>query len=284
MSNIAIIGGSGLYDIEGISVKEELTVNTPFGKTSGAITSGTLEGKNVFFLPRHGRHHTINPSEINYRANIYALKSLGVDAILSVSACGSLREELKPLDFVIPAQFVDRTNQARKHTFFEDGAVAHVSLANPVCPCLVDSLVGAAKKAGVVIHHGQTYLNMEGPQFSTFAESTLYRSWGMDIIGMTNMAEARLAREAQICFVTLAAVTDYDCWHPSHESVSVEAVIEVMNKNVVNSKKIIREFAKNIKANRKCTCSQSLKYALLTKPDHIREATKKKLGVIMGEI
>ena len=284
MRKIGVIGGSGLYKIEGIDVKEEIAVITPFGEPSDKLISGTLEGKDIVFLPRHGRNHTISPSEINYRANIYALKSLGVDVVLSVCACGSLREELKPLDFAIPTQFVDRTNQARKYTFFENGAVAHVSFAHPVCDFLAKTLHQVAKDMQINVHYGQTYLNMEGPQFSTLAESKLYRSWNMDIIGMTSIAEARLAREAQMCFVALAAVTDYDCWHPDHDSVTVEAVIEVLNKNIDNSKKIIKEFVKNLEQDRNCECSEALKYALLTKREHIPEDTKKKLNIIIGEV
>src|SRR3989344_7853092 len=240
MAKVGIIGGSGLYDIEGIKNLKEVKVKTPFGPPSESLMTGKLEGVDVAFLPRHGRGHRISPSEINYRANIFAMKTLGVQAILSVSACGSLKEELKPLDFVIPDQFLDRTNRARQATFFTGGIVAHVAFADPVSPELMDILYNAAKEIGATVHKGGTYVNMEGPQFSTKAESHLYRSWGMDIIGMTNLTEAKLAREAEISYATLAAVTDYDCWHESHESVTLEMIIGNLNKNIDNAKKILK--------------------------------------------
>jgi len=242
MSRIGVIGGSGIYDLEGIKKIEEVSIDTPYGAPSDKFTISELEGKEVVFLPRHGCHHQICPSSINYRANIFGMKKLMVDRIISISACGSLREEFKPLDFVIPTQFVDRTNQARKYTFFDEGMVAHISFAHPICKNLAKILEQAATKTKVNIHYGGTYLNMEGPQFSTLAESNLYRSWGMHIIGMTNMAEARLAREAEICYVTLAAVTDYDCWHSEHDSVTLDIILDNLRKNVENSKKILKKF------------------------------------------
>jgi 5'-methylthioadenosine phosphorylase len=282
MAKIGVIGGSGLYDLEGIEKIDELEVDTPFGEPSDKFMVGCLEGKEIVFLPRHGKHHQINPSRINYRANIYGMKKLGVDRIISVSACGSLKEELKPLDFVIPDQFVDRTNQARKYTFFDEGLVAHVSFAQPVCPNLIKLLDKAAKNQGVRSHCGGTYLNMEGPQFSTLAESQLYRSWGMDIIGMTNLAEARLAREAEICFVSLAAVTDYDCWHSSHESVTVEAILKNLKENVKNSKNVLKNFILLGQENNDCSCRQALKYAIVTRPEFIPQDSREKLDIIIG--
>ena len=251
------------------------------GRTISTIAE--LDGKELLFLPRHGKNHAINPSNINYRANIYAMKALGVTKIISVSACGSLKEELKPLDFVIPDQFVDRTNQKRAYTFFDEGIVAHIGFAQPVCNSLAKVVHTAAQKAGVAVHLGGTYVNMEGPQFSTLAESNLYRSWGMDIIGMTNMAEARLAREAEICYVTLAAVTDYDCWHESAEAVTVEMILDNLRKNVDNSKKIIKLIISLIDEKEKCSCDEALKYAIVTQPDVIRSDVKKKLEPIISK-
>ena len=283
MSKIGVIGGSGLYDLEGIKKIDEVLMDTPYGFASDKFIIGELEGKEVVFLPRHGKHHQISPTGINYRANIYGMKKLGVERIISVSACGSLKEELKPLDFVIPTQFVDRTNQARKYTFFEDGIVAHISFAYPICENLAQILKETAQNCKVNIHYGGTYLNMEGPQFSTLAESNLYRSWGMDIIGMTNMAEARLAREAEICFVSLAAVTDYDCWHPSRENVTVDVILDNLRKNVENSKRILKDFILRLDKERVCPCSQALKCAIVTHPEFIPEATKKKLDIIINK-
>ncbi|RJP29816.1 MAG: S-methyl-5'-thioadenosine phosphorylase [Candidatus Omnitrophota bacterium] len=281
MGKIGIIGGSGLYKIEGLRDIKEVAMETPFGNPSDKFIEGILEGKNVVFLPRHGIGHRINPSRINYRANIYGMKKLGVDRIISVTACGSLKEELKPLDFVVPDQFVDRTNQARRITFFEDGIVAHIVFAHPVCDDLADVVYKATKDQGCIVHKGGTYINMEGPAFSTLAESNLYRSWGMDIIGMTNMAEARLAREAEICYSTLAAVTDYDCWHPSHESVTVEMVMDNLNKNINNAKKAIAAIIKRIPESRACACKDALKYAIVTDRKCISKEIKDKLGVII---
>jgi len=283
MARIGVIGGSGLYNIEGIKVKEKRKVETPFGDPSDELTIGSLSGKDVVFLPRHDKGHSINPSRINYRANIFAMKKLGVERIISVSACGSLKKELKPLDFVIPDQFVDRTNQARRFTFFDEGITAHVSFAHPVCKNMTKLAYDAAIKSGATAHMGGTYLNMEGPQFSTFAESNLYRSWGMDIIGMTNLAEARLAREAEICYVTLSAVTDYDCWYAAEESVTVDIIIENLKKNVDNSKRIVKDLISSMPEERQCKCKDALKFAIVTDPKVIPAETKKKLDVIVGK-
>ncbi|HOW42554.1 MAG TPA: S-methyl-5'-thioadenosine phosphorylase [Candidatus Omnitrophota bacterium] len=282
VGKIGIIGGSGLYDIEGFSKVKHVNVSTPFGKPSDTFVVGILEGRQVVFLPRHGRGHRLNPSEVNYRANIYAMKKLGVDRIISVTACGSLREDLKPLDFVLPDQFVDRTNQARCMTFFEKGAVAHVSFSDPVCEALRQSIYKATKEAKVPVHLGGTYLNMEGPAFSTRAESNLYRSWGMDIIGMTNISEAKLAREAEICYATLAAITDYDCWFKPEEQVNAELVIQNLIKNVENAKIIIKKALRNIAQERSCACAAALQHAIVTDKRTIAPAVKKRLKVIAG--
>lgn len=282
MKRIGIIGGSGIYDLEGIKKIDEVSISTPFGRPSESFIISELEGKELVFLPRHGRHHQISPSGINYRANIYGMKKLMVDRIISISACGSLKEELKPLDFVIPDQFVDRT-QGRKDTFFDVGIVAHVSFSNPICRSLAQSLKAAAQKIGVTAHFGGTYLNMEGPQFSTLAESNLYRSWGMAIIGMTNLAEAKLAREAEICYVSLSAVTDYDCWHPTHDSVTLEEILINLKKNVDNSKKILREFISLLGDESSCACNTALKYAIVTRPEFIPSKVKKDLDIIIGK-
>jgi 5'-methylthioadenosine phosphorylase len=278
---IGIFGGSGVYKIDGIKGLKEVKVKTPFGDPSDAYRTGALNGAEVVFLPRHGSRHTISPSEINYRANVFGMKKLGVTSLISVSACGSLKKELKPLDFVLPDQFVDRTNSARQMSFFEGGIVAHVSLAEPVCGRLAGAIYGAAKKIGLSIHQGGTYLNMEGPAFSTKAESRLYRSWGMDIIGMTNIAEARLAREAEMCYATIAAITDYDCWYESKESVTVEMVIANLMKNADNSKKLLKEVIGGIQDAPACSCRESLKYAIITQKDAIAPSIKKKLAPII---
>lgn len=283
MAKIGIIGGSGLYQIEGIANIKEEDVSTPFGEPSDKIITGELNGVEVAFLPQHGKGHRFNPSEINYRANIFALKKIGVERIISVSACGSLKEELKPMDFVLIDQFVDRTNQARQMTFLRDGIVGHIGFADPICSDLSGVIYDSAKKLGIKVHKGGTYINMEGPAFSTKAESNLYRSWGMDVIGMTNMAEARLAREAEICYSTLAAVTDYDCWHESHESVTIEMIIEYLTKNVDNAKKIIKETITNISKERTCGCKDALKFALITQKDLIPSKVKKDLDIIIGK-
>jgi 5'-methylthioadenosine phosphorylase len=283
MGKIGIIGGSGLYNIEGFTNVQEIEVATPFGKPSDKLTAGSLEGKDVVFLPRHGKGHRINPSEINYRANIFAMKKLGVEQIISVTACGSLREELKPLDFVLPDQFVDRTNQARKMTFFENGIVAHVSLADPVCNDLRSRVYESVKSLGFNVHDGGTYITMEGPAFSTRAESNLYRSWGMDIIGMTNMSEAKLARESEICYVTLAAITDFDCWYQSENVVTLEMVMGNLFKNVDRAKSIIKHVIREIPDTRSCSCCTALQNAIVTDRNLIPEALKKDLQPIIGK-
>jgi 5'-methylthioadenosine phosphorylase len=283
MSKIGIIGGSGLYDIEELEDKKWIKVKTPFGKPSDDFLLSKLEGKEIVFLSRHSRGHRLSPSVINYRANIYGMKFLGVERIISVTTCGSLKKEYKPLDFVIPDQYVDRTNQARKYTFFDEGIVAHINFAHPVCADLAGLINAAVRKTGVTVHLGGTYINMEGPQFSTKAESNLYRSWGMDIIGMTNMAEARLAREAEICYATLAAVTDYDCWYEAEGSVSVEMILNNLMKNVANSKKILKETISSMSSQRNCLCKEALKHSIITNPQLIPRSVKKKLNIIIGK-
>jgi len=282
---IGIIGGSGVYKIEGLKRAKEIALKTPFGKPSDIFMTGELEGADVVFLARHGRGHRLLPTEINYPANIYGMKKLGVERIISVSACGSLKEALKPLDIVIPDQFVDRTHQARPMTFFGEGVVAHVALAEPACPELSSILYDAGCAVGVTMHLGGTYINMEGPQFSTKAESNLYRSWGMDIIGMTNLAEAKLAREAEICYASLACVTDYDCWHmdESIEPVSVEMIVQNLMKNIESSKRILKNALPRLKgAKATCSCHDGLRDAIITDPKSIPAKTKKKLALIIG--
>ena len=283
MATVGIIGGSGLYQIEGIAKVKEVTVKTPFGTPSDKFITGVLEGVPVVFLPRHGRGHRISPSEINYRANIYGMKKLGVQAIMSVSACGSLKEEYKPMDFVIPDQFLDRTRKGRVDTFFTDGIVAHVGFADPISKEIADIIEKSAKKLKVKTHRGGTYVNMEGPQFSTKAESNLYRSWGMDIIGMTNLTEAKLAREAEISYATLAAVTDYDCWHPSHDSVTLNMILEYLNKNVANAKAILKLAIVEVGELKSFSAQDALKFAIITNPAVIRLKKKKDLELLIGK-
>lgn len=278
---IGVIGGSGLYKWEGIEIIDEVSLDTPFGQPSDAFIIAKFLGKEIVFLPRHGKNHTISPTNINYRANIYGMKMLGVENLISVSACGSLKEELKPLDFVIPTQFVDRTNHSRKFTFFDGPIVAHISFAQPICLPLGEVLYDAAVKAKVKVHLGGTYLNMEGPQFSTLAESNLYRSWGMDIIGMTNMMEARLAREAEICYSSLAAITDYDCWH--QEEVSIEMVISNLKKNIENAKLILEKIIAGIDQKKPCLCNQALKYALVSNLKAVPEEEKHKVALLISK-
>ncbi|HVG31889.1 MAG TPA: S-methyl-5'-thioadenosine phosphorylase [Pyrinomonadaceae bacterium] len=285
-ARIGIIGGSGLYQMPELTEIEEIKVETPFGSPSDAFIVGTLEGVRVAFLPRHGRGHKLTPSELPFRANIYAMKLLGVERILSASAVGSLQEKYAPLDMVIPDQFFDRT-RARVHesTFFGEGIVAHITFAHPVCDDLGDVLEAACGAADVRVHRGGTYLCMEGPAFSTVAESNVYRSWGMDIIGMTNLQEAKLAREAEICYATLALVTDYDCWHEGHDAVTVEAVVEYLNKNVRNAQLIMREAVKTLADKpRGCKCESALKNAIFTAPELWPEATRKKLEAILKTV
>jgi 5'-methylthioadenosine phosphorylase len=282
-AQIGIIGGSGLYQMPELTEVEEVRVGTPFGDPSDAFIVGTLEGVRVAFLPRHGRGHRLLPTELPFRANIYAMKSLGVERILSASAVGSLQEQYAPLDMVIPSQFFDRTRaRAHESTFFGEGIVAHVTFAHPVCESLGDVLEKSCGAADVKVHRGGTYLCMEGPAFSTRAESNVYRSWGMDVIGMTNLQEAKLAREAEICYATLALVTDYDCWHEGHDAVTVEAVVEYLNKNVRNAQVIMREAVKNLsQAGRACECGSALKNAIFTPRELWPDATTKKLDAVI---
>src|SRR5262245_34076762 len=277
---IGIVGGSGLYQMAGLTDIEEIEVETPFGKPSDAYRVGTLEGKRVVFLARHNRNHTILPSELNFRANIYGFKKLGVDWILSASAVGSLKEELHPLDIVLPDQFYDRT-KTRISTFFGDGIVVHVSFAHPVCSQLGDVIHQGAKDAGVVVKRGGTYVCMEGPQFSTVAESNTYRKNGADLIGMTNLQEAKLAREAEICYATIALVTDYDCWHPQHDAVTVADVIENLKKNTDNAQKILRATVKRLPVDRTCKCGHALKHAIMTDLSKVPQKTKERIDLLV---
>ena len=281
-AEIGIIGGSGLYSMPGLSDIHEEQLETPFGSPSDAYVLGTLEGRKVGFLARHGRGHRILPTELNFRANIYGMKQLGVERIISVSAVGSLKEEHKPMDFVIPDQFLDRTRQ-RVSTFFGEGLVAHVALADPVCAEVAKTAVSACKKAGVTAKKGGTYICIEGPQFSTRAESNLYRSWGMDVIGMTNLQEAKLAREAEICYATIAMVTDYDCWHPEHDAVTVETVISYLNKNAENACKVVRQTVAGMPKTRSCKCGSALEYAIMTDLSKIPSETKGKLSLLLNK-
>jgi len=281
-AKIGIIGGSGLYHMAGFESHEEVRLETPFGQPSDAYIVGSLEGQEVAFLSRHGRGHRIQPSDINFRANIYGMKILGVERILSVSAVGSLKEEHKPLEFVIPDQFFDRT-RGRISTFFGDGVVAHIAFADPVCPQLSKLMEASCKSMDVVGKEGGTYLCMEGPAFSTRAESNVYRQWGMDVIGMTNLQEAKLAREAEICYVTLAMVTDYDCWHESHDAVTVDQILATMGKNVENAQRVVREAVRTLPADRTCACGRSLRHAILTSRDAITPQAKERLGLLIGK-
>lgn len=281
MPKVGIIGGSGLYQMDVLKGVKEVTIETPFGDPSDNFVIGNLEGVEVAFLARHKRGHTILPTELNYRANIYAMKKLGVEQLVSISAVGSFKKELKPLDIVLPDQFVDRTNQSRKTTFFGQGIVAHIGFADPVCSELRKIIYDAGRKLKITIHDKGAYLNMEGPAFSTRAESHLYKSWGMDIIGMTNMSEARLAREAEMCFATIAMVTDYDCWY--EEDVNIEMVVGNLLKNVDTVKGLIKEMMPQLSKERKCSCKEALKYAIVTDKKLIPENTKEKLDIIIGK-
>jgi 5'-methylthioadenosine phosphorylase len=281
---IGVIGGSGLYGMEGMKVREERRIQTPFGDPSDAYIIGELDGRQVAFLPRHGRGHRLLPTELNYRANIYGFKVLGVEEIVSVSAVGSLKIEYKPTDIVVPDQFFDRTRH-RPDTFFGNGLVAHVSMAKPVCPRLIGAAVEAARAAGATVHEGGTYICMEGPTFSTRAESEAYRMMGADIIGMTNLQEAKLAREAEICYVSLSMVTDYDCWHETEEAVSGEAVMIVIGQNVKMSQEVVRQMLKRIGEphERGCICEEALKFSLITERSMIPAETRKNLEPIIGK-
>ena len=281
MVKIGIIGGSGLYKIDGLEDVKEVKIDTPFGRPSDSYFVGKFGGAEVVFLPRHGRGHKKLPTELNYRANIYGMKKLGVEQLISISAVGSFKEELKPLDIMLPDQFVDRTNQGRKTTFFGEGIAAHISFAEPVCSDLRGIIYNVGKDLGLTVHNKGTYLNMEGPAFSTKAESFLYKSWGMDIIGMTNMPEARLAREAEMCFATIAFITDYDCWQ--EEIVTIEMVIENLTKNVQTAKKLIKNLVPKLSGERKCQCKDALKYAIITDKTLIPDSVKKKLDIIIGK-
>ena len=281
-AEIGIIGGSGLYSMPGFSDVNEVKLQTPFGDPSESYVMGELEGRRVAFLARHGRGHRILPTELNFRANIHGFKQLGVERIISVSAVGSLKEEHKPLDFVVPDQFFDRTRH-RVDTFFGDGVVAHISMADPVCGEMATVVAAACKQSGVTGKRGGTYLCMEGPQFSTKAESNVYRSWGMDVIGMTNLQEAKLAREAELCYVTIAMVTDYDCWHPHHDSVTVDQIVAVLVKNAENAARVVKATVSAMPANRGCKCGAALAHAILTERDKIPVATKEKLKLILGK-
>ena len=281
-AEIGIIGGSGLYNLPGVERVREVRIATPFGKPSDAYILGHLEGRKVAFLSRHGRGHILLPTELNSRANIYGFKKLGVERIISVSAVGSLQEDYRPMDMALPAQFFDRTRQ-RASTFFGDGLVAHISFDAPVCPTVVDVLAGACKDVGVRCHTGGTYLCMEGPAFSTKAESNVYRSWGMDLIGMTSLPEAKLAREAEICYATLAMVTDYDCWHPQHDAVTVNAIIEYLQRNVENSQRILLKAIRAMPQQRDCKCASALAHAIFTDRRRISPRAKKKLSLLLGK-
>ena len=279
-SRIGIIGGSGLYSMPGFEAEEERVVETPWGQPSDSYVVGRLAGRDVVFLARHGRGHRLSPSELNFRANIYGFKSLGVERIISLSAVGSLKEEHAPLRFVIPDQFFDRT-RGRVSTFFGEGLVAHISFADPVCPQLSQVAGQACERSGVDVFRGGTYLCMEGPAFSTKAESNVYRSWGMDVIGMTNLQEAKLAREAEICYVTVAMVTDYDCWHPEHDAVTVEQIIENLVKNAQNACAVVAKAVAAAPASRSCKCGSALAHAILTDRKAVPEATRRKLGILL---
>jgi 5'-methylthioadenosine phosphorylase len=282
-AEIGIIGGSGLYAMPGLTNVREERVTTPFGEPSDSFILGELEGRNVAFLARHGRGHRILPSELNFRANIFAMKMLGVDRVLSVSAVGSLKEEHKPTDFVIPDQFIDRT-YARVSTFFGNGIVAHIAFGNPVCGSLAAVLEQACGSAGVIGKNGGTYVCMEGPQFSTRSESNLYRSWGADVIGMTNLQEAKLAREAEICYATIAMVTDYDCWREGHDDVTVDQVVAVLHQNADNASKVVRAAVAAVHTQQKtCACRDALKYAILTDRKAIPAETRQKLSILLDK-
>lgn len=280
---IGVIGGSGLYEIEGLTDIEEVRIETPFGEPSDAYITGTLDGVKMVFLPRHGRGHRLLPSEVNYRANIYGMKMLGVERIISVSAVGSMKEEIVPGHIVIPDQFFDRTKGIRNSTFFGEGVVGHVAFADPVCGDLAQLVYEAAGEAGATTHKGGTYICIEGPNFSTRAESNIYRSWGVDIIGMTNIPEARLAREAEICYATVALATDYDCWHEEHDDVDIESILEIIHNNVSMARQIIKLAAGKVAAGRPCACGQALEYAIMTDHSLIPAKTKDNLAPLIGK-
>ena len=282
MMKIGVIGGSGLYDLPGISEVREESITTPFGKTSDVFICGKLHNKPVVFLPRHGKGHRLLPTEIPFRANIWGLKKLGVTHLISVSAVGSLKEEIVPGHIVFPDQFIDRTRH-RDSTFFGNGIVAHVQLGDPVCPNLKAQMVKAAGEVGATFHQGGTYVCMEGPAFSTRAESNMYRSWGASVIGMTNIQEAKLAREAEMCFVTIALATDYDCWRQSEEEVTVDQILSVMHENIKTSKEILSRTLESLRSERTCQCGTALQYGIVTQKEMIPEQVKVDLNVIIGK-
>lgn len=282
-ADIGIIGGSGLYDIEGLKKVKELSVKTPFGAPSDKVVLGELDGVRIAFLSRHGRGHRVNPSEINYRANIYALKSLGVNRVISVSAVGSLKESLKPGDVVLPDQFIDLTKK-RVSTFFEGGIVAHVAFGDPVCASLGAALLDAAHTVGATVHRGGVYLCIEGPQFSTKGESRLYRQWGASVIGMTNLPEAKLAREAELCYATVALVTDYDCWHETEEAVTVEAILTTLRRNVTLAKQLLRTAMSAVAAVQSCHCQRALQDAIITAPERMPASLRRKLSLLIDRV
>ncbi len=282
MAKVGVIGGSGLYQIDGMKNVDQVSLLTPFGQPSCNFVTGQLDGIDVVFLPRHGKGHRISPSEINYRANIFGMKKLGVEAIISVSACGSLKDELKPMDFVVPDQLIDWTKN-REASFFTDGIVVHVALAEPFSPEIRTILVNSVRQLKLTAHDGGTYINMEGPQFSTKAESNLYRSWGIDIIGMTNAPEAKLAREAEISYASLSAVTDYDCWHPDHASVTVDMILDNLRKNVDNAKKILKLAIPQVGKLTEFSAAGALASSIVTSRDSIPELKKKELEALIGK-
>ena len=280
-ASIGIIGGTGLYQMEGFTDVREVAVETPFGPPSDRLMLGQLEGRAVAFLPRHGRGHRILPHELNFQANVFAMKSLGVEFLLSVSAVGSLKERYAPLDMLVPDQLIDRTQQ-RRSTFFGRGLVAHVAFAHPFCRVLSKLMVAGCEEAGARHHVGGTYVCIEGPHFSTYAESELYRSWGADVVGMTNLQEAKLAREAEICYATLAMVTDYDCWHPEHAAVTAASVMQVLAQNVATARAVLRAVTRRLPVPRECECEHALRHALLTPAELVPEAVKRELSPIVG--
>ena len=282
-ATIGVIGGSGLYDMEGLQDVKRISIDTPFGAPSDDYVTGMLNGVRMVFLPRHGRGHRLLPSEVNYRANIYGMKQLGVEQIISVSAVGSLKEAIAPGHIVIPDQFIDRTKGIRKDTFFGNGVVAHAGFADPVCSTLSETLYSAAKTAGATVHKGGTYICMEGPAFSTRAESFMYLGLGASIIGMTNLTEAKLAREAEICYGIIALSTDYDCWHEHHADVSVEAIIAIIHQNVAMAKNIIRQAVAVINKDRSCSCGSSMQHAIITERSAIAHETRQRLELIVGK-
>ena len=281
-TTIGVIGGSGLYEIEGLTDIQEVALDTPFGAPSDSYVTGMLDGVKLVFLPRHGRGHRLLPTEVPYRANIYGMKQLGVQRIISISAVGSMKEAIAPGHIVIPDQFFDRTQGKRASTFFGNGVVAHVQFADPVCRDLSAVLADSARKVGVEVHKGGTYLCIEGPNFSTRAESFIYRSWGVDVIGMTNIPEARLAREAEICYATVALATDYDCWHDAHDDVSVDAILAIIRQNVSTARNIIKQAAQVLRQPPVCGCGEALKYAIMTDPTRIPVQTRKDLDLLIG--